>query len=179
MQYKDSGRLIAVQELLVARGKLFGMDVNDEKRDNRTGADAESPAPGRWGSRQSAAEQLQRRMVDFGVAVCQKTRGASRDFATTHICQQMVRASTSVAANYAEARAASTPRYFQHKLQICLKELRETLVWLEMHRRNTTGDSLPSPLEFECDELIAILVRSVQTLKRRTRNPAPDDPQHL
>ena len=48
----------------------------------------------------------------------------------SHVAKQLVRSATSPAANYAEARASESPRDFVHKMQVCLKELRETDVWL-------------------------------------------------
>jgi four helix bundle protein len=43
-----------------------------------------------------------------------------------------MRSGTSPAPNYAEARSAESKRDFVHKLKICLKELNETEVWLQI-----------------------------------------------
>ena len=49
-----------------------------------------------------------------------------------HISGQLLRAGTSPAANYAEARSAESRADFVHKLKVVLKGLNETSVWLEM-----------------------------------------------
>ena len=79
---------------------------------------------------------------------------------------QVVRAATSAAANYAEACAAESRRDFIHKLRSCLKELRETQVWIEILRRTARPDGI-GPVLQECDELTAIFVSSIRTARRR------------
>jgi four helix bundle protein len=55
---------------------------------------------------------------------------------------------------------------------ICLKELRETQVWLTLHRRTSNASDL-ADLDAECDELTAIFVTSIKTARRGLtgRNP--------
>jgi four helix bundle protein len=86
--------------------------------------------------------------------------------------QQLGRAASSVAANYAEARAAQSRRDFIHKMQVCLKELRETQVWLELVRRTTDGADMGDTIR-ECEELTAIFVASINTARRRQRRGSP------
>jgi len=47
-----------------------------------------------------------------------------------HIAGQLLRSGTSPLPNHGEAQAAESPRDFIHKLQVCLKELRESRRWL-------------------------------------------------
>ena len=57
---------------------------------------------------------------------------------------------------------------FIHKMKIALKELRETLIWLRIIERKELCD--PKKLtDFisECDQLIAIFVKSVKTAENR------------
>jgi len=83
-----------------------------------------------------------------------------------HIAGQLVRCGTAPAPNYAEARGAESKRDFVHKLGICLKELRESQCWLELIIRS---ELLPkerlTQLIDECDQLIAITVKSISTAK--------------
>ena len=67
-------------------------------------------------------------------------------------------------------RAAQSRRDFIHKMQVCLKELRETQVWLELLQRTDAGPD--ADLGRECDELTAIFVASINTARRKrtTRN---------
>jgi len=80
---------------------------------------------------------------------------------------QVLRSATSAAANYAEACAAESRRDFIHQMHICLKELRETQVWIEILRRTSRPDGI-GPVLQECDELTAIFVSSIRTARRRT-----------
>ncbi len=50
----------------------------------------------------------------------------------TPLISQIVRAATSVGANYAEAGDAGSRKNFLHKTGICRKEARETKHWLPM-----------------------------------------------
>jgi len=82
------------------------------------------------------------------------------------IGRQLVRSATSPAANYAEARAAESRRDFVHKMQICLKELRETSVWLRFTERLGRQSDDVAELADECSQLIAIFVTSINTAKK-------------
>lgn len=45
---------------------------------------------------------------------------------------QLVRAATSIGANYMEADCAESKKDFNHKIGICKKEAKETIHWLHM-----------------------------------------------
>ncbi len=110
-------------------------------------------------------EQLQDRLIAFAVAVWEHGSEVGGGPSLTRIVDQLVRAATSVAANYAEACAAESRRDFVHKMQICLKELRETSVWLEILRRIGAAERIVG-LTGECDELTRIFVASIRTARR-------------
>lgn len=116
-------------------------------------------------SRTATPEQLQDRLISFAVDVWNQTREVAGDSPTTRISDQLIRAATSTAANYAEARSAESQRDFVHKMQICLKELRETHVWLEILQCLGKHTWL-QPLIDECHELTAIFVTSIKTARR-------------
>ena len=77
-------------------------------------------------------------------------------------------AGTSPAANYGEAQSAESRSDFIHKMRVSLKELRETKVWLLMiHRKPLIHP--PEKMKYilsECEELIAIFVRSIETARK-------------
>ena len=92
---------------------------------------------------------------------------------------QLIRCGTAPAANYAEARSAESRKDFVHKMKVCLKELRETLVWLKLLRRLGMGQqkTLEAAVD-EADQLVAIFVASIATAQRRrgrSKNDAPPD----
>ena len=111
-------------------------------------------------------ERLQERLVAFAVAVWKIAESLPVIPAMTRLGDQAMRAASSVAANYAEARAAESRRDFIHKMQICLKELRETAVWLEILGRLNDPRRV-RPLVNENDELTRIFVTSIETARGR------------
>jgi len=85
-----------------------------------------------------------------------------------HISKQLIPSSTSAGANYEEACGAESRADFIHKLQIVLKELRETLYWLRLTKRsdllsNTTLEVLIQ----EAKELANIIAKSIITAKKK------------
>ena len=101
--------------------------------------------------------------------MCRSLRGRERDAVIDHISGQLIRSVTSPAAIYAEATAAESRRDFVHKMQLCLKELRESAVWLQFADELDTGHAGRSALRQECKELIAIFVASLKTARRDER----------
>ena len=114
------------------------------------------------------AERLQSRLIEFGTRCCSVFRGQHADVQRSHFAKQLVRCSTAPAACYAEARHAESRRDFLHKMRVCLKELRETAVWLRLAARERPPGSLDA-LTSECSELIAIFVASVKTAEANAR----------
>src|SRR5262245_49825522 len=107
---------------------------------------------------------LQERVLSFSVAVVRLTARFPRTYPARHVCRQLLRCATSPAPNYAESQAAESRQDFIHKLRICLKELRETHVWLQMTQRlDLIKSDEVEGLRKECDELVAIFTKSVLT----------------
>ena len=111
----------------------------------------------------SRPEELQQRLIRFGIAVCRTLRSRRRDWIVDHFAKQLLRSVTSPAANYGEARAAQSMADFIHKMRICLKELRETDVWLQFVTALSSDEISWRGLRGECNELIAIFVASLKT----------------
>jgi four helix bundle protein len=83
--------------------------------------------------------------------------------------KQLLRSGTSVGAHYHEATRARSNAEFISKLQGGLQELEETIYWLNLL---IDGDIVKkeqlASLCHEADELVAILVASVKTVKSHT-----------
>ena len=76
-----------------------------------------------------------------------------------NICNQLLRAGTSIGANNAEATNAVSRQDFRAKSYIALKEARESLYWLELlHRNMYLDDKQYASLHSDCEELVKILV---------------------
>lgn len=90
---------------------------------------------------------LEERTAKFGekiIALCKKV---PRDVVTIPIIGQLVRAGTSIGANYSEANGASSKKDFKNKIHICKKESNESKYWLRMLAKACDG------LTEECREL--------------------------
>jgi len=114
---------------------------------------------------------LEGRLIEFAVRIIQVAESLPKTKVGNHIAGQLIRCGTSPAPNYGEAQAAESRADFIHKMKVCLKELRESKVWLLM----TVKAKLISPatkldsLIDENDQLISIFVRSLKTAKERNR----------
>jgi four helix bundle protein len=108
---------------------------------------------------------LEERLIDFAVRILRLAEALPNTPSGNHIRGQIIRSGTSPAPNYAEARSAESRNDFVHKIQIVLKELRETLVWLRiiMRAELIKPATMVAPVAGENDQLISIFVRSAQT----------------
>ena len=79
--------------------------------------------------------------------------------AVSNLCNQLLRAGTSIGANNAEACNAISKADFKSKSFIALKEARESLYWIELlHRNNYIDDKQYTSIHDDCEELVKILV---------------------
>ena len=80
---------------------------------------------------------------------------------------QVLKSSSSVAANYREACRARSHAEFLSKIQISLQEADETQLWLELLNEGyeVAGNDMDEILR-ECDEIISILVAMTRKAKR-------------
>jgi len=75
---------------------------------------------------------LEERTAKFGEEVIRIARTVAPNPVTAPILSQLVRAGTSIGANYCEATDAESKKDFRHKIGLCRKESRETKYWLRM-----------------------------------------------
>lgn len=111
---------------------------------------------------------LENRLIDFALSVNGLLTYLPNDVFIQNLKNQMARSSTSPAFNYGEAQSAESRKDFIHKLMICLKELRETLVGLKFIERGSFAkeDLLLEELKTENNELIAIFMKSIKTSRK-------------
>ncbi|MDP8203666.1 MAG: four helix bundle protein [Candidatus Tenebribacter mawsonii] len=112
---------------------------------------------------------LQERFINYAVRIIKVSEQLPETKAGKHISSQILRSGTSPAANYGEAQSAESKADFIHKLKVALKELRETDVWLKIIvRTKLIQPSIKwSSLLQETDELISILFKSIDTVKKK------------
>ncbi len=83
------------------------------------------------------------------------------------LSRQLLRSGTSVGANVEESQAAQSKADFVHKLEIALKELRETCYWLRLLlATNLMPEKRLTSLIEETEELIKIVATIIIKTKR-------------
>jgi four helix bundle protein len=75
---------------------------------------------------------LEERTAKFGEAVISFAKRLPTNPVSLPLISQLVRAATSVGANYCEANDAQTKKEFRHRISICRKEAKESKHWLRM-----------------------------------------------
>ena len=112
---------------------------------------------------------LEKRLVAFAVQVVKIAESLPGTKVGNHLAGQLVRSGTSSALNYGEAQSAESRNDFIHKIKVVLKELRETGITLQIIGRTALCETTESllTLQDECNQLVCIFVKSVQTAERR------------
>ena len=118
------------------------------------------------------------RLIEFTIRVFNLVEALPDTRVGRHVSRQLVRSGSSPAPNYGEACAAESRRDFIHKMKVCLKELRETQMWLKIIQRKPLIEPIAKldGIMHECGELIAIFVSSLETAKRNAKREPPTPP---
>jgi four helix bundle protein len=113
---------------------------------------------------------LAERILKYGVRTIRVVESLPRTLVGRRIGDQLLRSGTSVGANFEEAQAAESRDDFVHKLQVALKELRESNYWLRLLAK---ADTLPeqrlAPLLDESNQLVAMLSKAVAKSKGKAK----------
>lgn len=118
----------------------------------------------------TAVYDLEERTAAFGEAVVEFCLTVSPNPVTAPIINQLVRAATSVGANYCEADDAESKKDFRHKVALCRKEARETKYWLRtVAKAEPAHKTTARQLWSEAKELHLIFVAIVRTTDRNLR----------
>lgn len=81
------------------------------------------------------------------------------------LCNQLLRAGTSIGANNAEAMNAISKSDYRSKSFIALKEARESLYWINLlHRNGYLEDVQFQSIYADCEELVRILMTRCKKL---------------
>jgi four helix bundle protein len=119
------------------------------------------------------------RLLLYAARIVKVVEALPKTLVGRRIGDQLLRSGISVGAHYEEARAAESRDDFVHKLQIALKELRESNYWI---RLLITIGALPETklksILDESSQLRAMLSKAVATTKGKgsanmKRNPEP------
>ena len=114
------------------------------------------------------SEDLRKRTKDFSLRIIALVAALPRSRESAILGRQILKSGTSIGANYREALRASSKRQFTSIVEFSLREAEETLYWLELLAESKIVK--PTRLKHlldECDQLVAILVSTVRTAKRK------------
>jgi len=86
------------------------------------------------------------------------------------ILKQILRSGTSIGANITEAQSAPSTKDFINKLNISLKEARESEYWLNLFKASDIIDEKSfKSLQVDCKELIKLLIAIIKTAKSNSK----------
>ena len=92
------------------------------------------------------------------------------DWKLQAIYKQILRSGTSISANVHESEFAQSASDFASKLHIALKEANETMNWLNLlHDTDFLDDNRFESLANDCNEVIALLISSIKTIKKNNQ----------
>ena len=113
---------------------------------------------------------LKDRTKQFSLRVIKLSSSLPNTLAAQVIGRQLVKSGTSVGANYRAACRARSRAEFTAKLGIVEEEADESAFWMEIIIESgmLKEDQLLRPLLNEANELVAIMVASRKTIKRRS-----------
>ena len=114
------------------------------------------------------SEDLKKRTKDFAHRCVKLAMSLPRIKLGIHIEGQLIRCSTSVAANYRASCIAISKASFVSKISIVLEEIDESCFWLEfIIDENLLDLALVTPLLKEAKELTAIFYTSRKTARNK------------
>jgi four helix bundle protein len=115
------------------------------------------------------SKELQIRTKIFALSIIKMVANLPNNRIGWTFTDQIVRSSTSVAANYRAVCRAKSDRDFISKMETVIEEADETLFWLEMveEAKIMAEESELIKLKAEANELVSIFVSSVKTIKNR------------
>ena len=112
-------------------------------------------------------KDLKERTTRFALRIIKMYPSLPRSTVAQVLGKQVLRSGTSVGANYREAMRGRSKDEFIAKMGDCLKELDETIYWLELLiESGTLSKERLSDLLLETKELAAIFVTIIKNTKR-------------
>ncbi len=110
---------------------------------------------------------VKQRTFDFGIRIVRLVQSLPKNEEARVIGRQLLRAGTSVGANYRAACQGRSRPDFISKLGIVEEECDETLYWIDVLVALELIDAhRVEPLAAEGNEILAMIVASIQTARR-------------
>jgi len=123
-------------------------------------------------------EEMKQRTKRFALRVIRVVAALPRSNVTDVIGRQLLRAGTSVGANYRAACSSRSDGDFLARMGIVEEEADEALYWMEMLVETSLvkADRL-ADLRREGEEILAIVVASLKTVKKRKQRRTSANPK--
>lgn len=118
---------------------------------------------------QEKRQKLEDRTIKFSVAIIKTCGHYASKPGVRPLIDQIIRSSTSVGANYAEANNASSKADFRSKIYIAKKEIAETRYWLKVLVELIPDEDF-STLQKEAEELNLIFQKVISTIQNGDKN---------
>jgi four helix bundle protein len=117
-------------------------------------------------------DEMKQRTKRFAIDVIRLTGSLPRGRTTEVLGKQLLRAGTSVGANYRAACRAKSPADFISKMGTVEEEGDETTYWMELLLETgfVTREAV-APLMREANELLSITIAAIRTARAHLRNP--------
>jgi four helix bundle protein len=114
---------------------------------------------------------LENRLIESAARVIEVIEALPNTRAGNYIAGQFVRCGLAPALLYGEAQSAESRDDFIHKMKIVLKELKESRVCIKIIIRKQMIKPINrlDNLNAECEELIKIISKSIDTAKKNNR----------
>ena len=111
---------------------------------------------------------LEDRLVEFASRIVDVVEALPKTRAGNYIAGQLIRCGLASSLLYGEAQSAESREDFIHKMKVIVKELKETRVCIKLVRRKEMIKPVArlDSLFKECEELIAIVAKSIDTAKK-------------
>ncbi|MBX3002302.1 MAG: four helix bundle protein [Anaerolineales bacterium] len=114
------------------------------------------------------SQDLKKRTRAFAIQIIRMYSSLPKTTEAQVLGKQLLRAGTSVGAQYAEAQRAKSNKDFVTKIEGSLQELEEVLYWLDLLIEiNPSSSETLAAVQKETNELLAIFVTIVKRVKSR------------
>lgn len=111
-----------------------------------------------WQTDSMDAEELSERLMEFALRVAKMTRALPADVAARNAAGQVIRSSSSTAANYRASQRGKSRKDFINKVKIAVEEADESAFWLEyIERLEIIPAQKLVSLRKEAEEIVKIL----------------------
>ena len=113
---------------------------------------------------------LKVKKIDFAVRIIKLYKFLKKHHSEYELSNQILRSGTSVGALIREAEHAESRKDFSHKLSISLKEVNESIYWLELlYATEYMNKKMFDSMLKDATELLKMLIASVKTTKSRSK----------